>query len=115
MRPAAPRLALAGRWELAAKLMHGALWFLLLALPVTALLTLGSESHPLTLWGGVRVERLPFAGVGAVKWIDWGEVHEFLAVAMMWFAGLHAVAALFHHLVLKDGLLASMWPRARSG
>ena len=31
--------------------------------------------------------------------------------AILWLAGLHALAALYHHLVLKDGVLASMLPR----
>lgn len=116
VRPAAPQFPMADRLRLASKLMHGALWFVLLALPVTAFLALGSEGHPLTLLGGVRVDRLPLiAGSKAVRWIDWGEVHEFLGNAIMWLAGLHAAAALFHHLVLKDGVLASMWPRARPG
>jgi cytochrome b561 len=29
----------------------------------------------------------------------------------MWLAGLHALAALFHHVVLRDGVLVSMLPR----
>ncbi|MGA8785710.1 MAG: cytochrome b, partial [Polaromonas sp.] len=31
--------------------------------------------------------------------------------AIVWLAGFHAAAALFHHFVLKDGVLASMLPR----
>ena len=32
-------------------------------------------------------------------------------LAIHWLAGLHAAAAIYHHLVLKDGVLASMLPR----
>jgi cytochrome b561 len=32
----------------------------------------------------------------------------------MWLAGLHAAAAIFHHLVLKDGVLSAMLPRTKS-
>ena len=42
---------------------------------------------------------------------DWGEVHEFLGDAIMWIAGLHAAAAIFHHVVLKDRVLSSMLPQ----
>jgi cytochrome b561 len=35
-------------------------------------------------------------------------VHGFLGDAVMWIAGLHAAAAIYHHVVLKDGVLASM-------
>ena len=90
-------------------------WLLLLALPVTALLALGSESHPLTLLGGVRIERMPMIADSAIaKLADWGDVHKFLGDAIMWLAGLHAAAAIYHHVVLKDGILSSMLPRKGS-
>ncbi len=111
VRPAAPKLAMAGWMHLSSKLVHFGLWALLLALPVTAILALGSEGHPLTLLGGVRVDRMPFIAESAIaKWADWGDVHKFLGDAIMWLAGLHAVAALFHHVVLKDGVLSAMLP-----
>jgi len=101
--------------QMAARLAHGALWVLLLALPVTALLTLGSESHPLTLLGGVRVAQMPIIADSALaKLADWGEVHQFLGDAIMWLAGLHAAAAIYHHFILKDGVLAAMLPFKRS-
>jgi len=28
----------------------------------------------------------------------------------MWISGLHAAAAIFHHLILKDGVLSAMLP-----
>ena len=60
LRPAAPRFQMAKWMHLATRLMRIALWALLLALPVTAFLALGSEGHPLTLLGGVRIDRMPF-------------------------------------------------------
>lgn len=116
LRPAAPQFQMVGWMRLAARLMHAALWGLLLALPATALLALGSEGHPLTLLGGVRVDRLPLIAGSAIAGLaDWGEVHEFLGDFIMWLAGLHAAAAIFHHLVLKDGVLSAMlsWRSAR--
>jgi cytochrome b561 len=38
-------------------------------------------------------------------------VHTWLGDAILWLAGLHALAALYHHIVLQDGVLASMLPR----
>ncbi len=38
------------------------------------------------------------------------EVHELLAYSLFGLAGLHGVAALWHHFVRKDGILARMWP-----
>lgn len=94
-----------------ARLVHAALWVLLLALPLTAFLALGSEGHPLTLLGGFRIDRMPVIADSALaRLADWGDVHGFLGDAIMALAGLHAAAALFHHLVLKDGVLATMMP-----
>jgi cytochrome b561 len=37
-------------------------------------------------------------------------LHGWLGDTLLWLAGLHALAALYHHFMLKDGLLASMLP-----
>jgi cytochrome b561 len=111
LRPAKPRFEMAPWMHVLARLVHGALWVLLLALPATALLALGSESHPLTLLGGVRVDQLPWiAGSRLGELADWGDVHGLLGDVIMWLAGLHAVAALFHHFVRRDGVLVAMLP-----
>jgi cytochrome b561 len=39
---------------------------------------------------------------------DW---HGYLAYALFGIAGFHALAALWHQFVLRDGLLSRMWPR----
>jgi cytochrome b561 len=41
------------------------------------------------------------------------ELHELAANALLAVAALHAAAALWHHRVLKDGVLRRMWPRLR--
>jgi cytochrome b561 len=38
---------------------------------------------------------------------DW---HGYLAYGLFGLAGLHALAALWHHLIRKDGVLRRMWP-----
>lgn len=111
VRPAAPTFEMAGWMHLASKLTHLALWTLLLALPATALLALGGEGHPLTLLGGVRVDQMPLiAGSRLAELADWGDVHGFLGDAILVLAGLHAVAAIYHHVLRKDGVLKSMLP-----
>lgn len=39
------------------------------------------------------------------------EWHGYLAYALFGLAGAHALIALWHQFVLRDGLLARMWPR----
>jgi cytochrome b561 len=41
---------------------------------------------------------------------DAKELHGFIANTLLILGGLHGVVALWHQLVLKDGLLRRMWP-----
>lgn len=111
VRPAAPKIQMPSWMHLLARLMHIALWGLLFALPLTALLALGSEATPLTLLGGFRIDKLPFIADSYLAGLaDWGDVHKLLGDALIWLAGVHAMAALYHHFKLKDGVLFSMLP-----
>ena len=111
LRPSVPKVPTAQWMNIAAKLMHLALWTFLLALPATALLALGSEDHPLTLLGGLRVDHMPLIAESALGQLaDWGDLHQLLGDAVMWLAGLHAAAALYHHFVVKDKVLMAMLP-----
>lgn len=115
-RPAAPQISMEKWMHLTSKVVHLALWELLLLLPVTAILALGSESHPLTLLGGYRINEMPLVLNSPIaKMADWGDVHKFLGDAVMWIAGAHAVAAIYHHAILKDGVLLTMLPSRSKG
>jgi len=95
----------------AAKIAHGLLYSLLFLLPITAISGAWLEGHPLTLLAGVQVAA-PFGispdshDLGA----QIAEVHSWLGDVIMWLAGAHALAAIYHHLMLKDGVLNSMLP-----
>ncbi len=98
------------RWmEGASKIVQGLLYVLMLALPVTAVTGAWLEGHPLTLLGGRHIGPAlsPAHDVGAAI----AAVHGWLGDAIMWLAGLHAVAAIFHHVVMRDGVLVSMMPQ----
>ena len=111
LRPRAQRHALPPWMERSSKIVHVVLWILLLALPLTALLSLGSEGHPLTVLGGLRIDRMPLiANSGIGNLADWGDVHGWLGDILIWLAGFHAIAALYHHFVRKDGVLRAMLP-----
>lgn len=111
MRPRPPKSDMAQWMRLASKATHIALWALLLLLPTTAVLGLMTEGNPLTLLGGIRVNASALIAKSVLSGlIDWGEIHKLLGTSIMWMAGLHAGAALFHHFKLKDGILRSMLP-----
>jgi cytochrome b561 len=87
---------------------HLGLYALLLAIPLTAIAGAWLEAHPLTLFGIGNVgPLLPQAH-------DLGQsiayIHTILGNVIIWLAGLHAAAALFHHFILRDNTLLSMLP-----
>ena len=105
-RPATPAMP---RWmDLAAKVVQGGLYFLLFALPITAIWGAWLEGHPLTLAAGLRIA--PAFGEAHSAGAVIAEIHTWLGDAILWIAGLHAAAALFHHVVLRDQVLVSMLP-----
>lgn len=110
VRPDPPAVA---RWMgIAASSVQGLLYVLLVAVPLTAVAGAWLEGHPLTLIAGVRIAPMLSARQAAGESV--AELHGLLGDALVWLAGLHALAALFHHYVLKDGVLLSMLPRRRS-
>src|SRR6185369_2437483 len=98
------------RWMVvAAKAMHGALYVLLFALPITAIAGAWLEGHSLTLLAGVEIS--PRLGLSHDMGVEIAALHTWLGDAILWLAGFHALAALYHHIMLKDDVLASMLPR----
>ena len=101
------------RWMgLASKAVQVLLYVLLLALPLTAITGAWLENHSLTLLGGVVVA--PWLSPNHDLGASIATLHTWLGDSIMWLAGLHALAALYHHFVRKDGVLLSMLPRVGS-
>jgi cytochrome b561 len=106
-RPEAPAVA---RWmTVLATVVQWLLFLLLLALPLTAITGAWLEGHPLTLVNGVEIAPLLASSHGTGESL--ASIHKLLGDAIMWLAGFHALAALFHHVVLKDEVLTTMLPR----
>ncbi len=95
--------------NVAAKGVQGALYLLLFALPFTAIVGAWLEGHPVTLLAGMEIASPLSISHGAGATI--ATIHTWLGDAILWLAGFHALAALFHHLVIKDNVLTSMLPR----
>ncbi|MFX1764888.1 cytochrome b/b6 domain-containing protein [Paraburkholderia sp. A1RI-2L] len=106
-RPETPPIS---RWMVViATIVQGVLYLLLLALPLTAITGAWLEGHPLTLVAGAQIQ--PLLGASHEAGAVFASIHKWLGDAIMWLAGLHACAALLHHLVLKDNVLTTMLPR----
>lgn len=87
---------------------HGALYLLLLILPVSGLLILIAAGKPVTLIG----LPLPVWGDGSravAKSVK--AMHELFGNAMIMMIALHFVAALWHQFVRRDGLMLRMMPK----
>ncbi len=98
------------RWmRMASKVVQALLYLLLFALPITAVTGAWLEAHPLTLLGGLEIG--PFLGPAHDMGASVAELHGWLGDAIMWLAGIHAAAAICHHVLLRDGVLLSMLPR----
>lgn len=94
------------------KVVQRTLYALLVLVPLTAICGAWLEGHPLTLLGGVRVE--PLIGEAHSAGSAVASIHTWLGEAILWVAGVHAAAALFHHFVLRDGVLRAMLPGAKT-
>lgn len=92
----------------AAGVVHAALYALMLALPISGWLVTSSfpKRHPIS----VGLFDLPFLPVSASlpRAILAHGVHEVLSLAMVALVLGHILAALHHHFILRDGLIARM-------
>lgn len=85
--------------------LHGLLYLLMLLLPLTgiAFSQMGGRSVALFGWGLPQLLAPDPVLRGTVK-----EFHELLGNSVYFLVGAHALAALWHHLVLKDETLKRM-------
>jgi cytochrome b561 len=105
-RPSRPEMP---QWMQAlSKAVHGALYLLLFVVPVTAITGAWLEGHPLTLLGGLEIP--PLFGKSHSLGSTIASIHTWLGDTILWLAGFHALAGLYHHYLLKDNVLASMLP-----
>lgn len=88
-----------------AKTSERALYALLLCEPLTGLADSLLHGKPFVLFVWTVPALLP----RSLAWSTaFHELHEWGALALAALAGVHALAALFHHLVLKDDVLEAM-------
>lgn len=88
-----------------AYLTHGLLYLLLIAQPLMGWANASSRGWKITLFG---VDLPPLAPTGSAIGHKLGDVHGALAWVMLGLIGLHVAAALYHHFLLRDGVLRRM-------
>jgi cytochrome b561 len=91
--------------------VHGLLYVLIFVIPILGIVTF--------IWHGrvfdFGLYRLNF-GVRSNRAIfhPTEDIHGYLAYTLFALAGFHALAALWHHFIRRDGVLRRIWPSARS-
>jgi cytochrome b561 len=92
------------------KVVHGALYVFMFFMPILGWLILSGEGDVIPFYGWT----LPALISENKELADFlQEVHETGGVIGYWLIGLHAVAALFHHYILKDNTLLRMLPKRK--
>lgn len=100
-------------WErMAARASHFAFYVLLLVVPLTVwAMASGAKRYPLDWFGLFPIPYLPISDSAAHLG---HELHEIVGFGMAGLVALHVAAALRHHFLLRDGVLARMLPGRRA-
>ena len=94
--------------RLAGTATHHTLYLLLFVTPLTAIAGAWLEGHDIAAFGFVALP--PPVSTDHAAGATIAELHGWFGDAIIWLAGLHALAALFHHFIRRDGLLRRMLP-----
>jgi cytochrome b561 len=95
-------------WQsLFAKMIHVALYALMIVMPLLGWLTLSAEGHAVPFFG-LQLPLLVGPSKSVAEWAQ--ELHETFGTVGYFLIGLHAAAALFHHYVVRDNTLRRMLP-----
>lgn len=94
-------------WErLGATAAHHALYLLTIAIPVTGYLISTARGEGIDLFGWFEIPALLPAATGREEWA--GRLHAWLAYATLALVVLHALAAIKHQFIDKNGTLRRM-------
>ncbi|HTR07953.1 MAG TPA: cytochrome b [Paraburkholderia sp.] len=94
-------------WQrLPAHASHLVLYALMIAMPLIGWSMLSAGGYPVVLFGGVHLPPIAPHDVALYAWLR--AAHTWLALALYATVLLHLAAALFHALIRRDGVLASM-------
>ncbi|GAB5604317.1 cytochrome b [Sideroxyarcus sp. TK5] len=96
--------------QLAAKLLHLALYVLMIAMPISGYLLLSAACKPIPFFG-LELPALIDTDKELAKQIK--EVHELVGSAGYFLIGAHFVAALYHHFIVRDNTMTRMLPEKK--
>ena len=95
--------------KIAAALTHATLYLILFVMPITGYVGLAARGRPVNIFGLFDLPRVVERSIRTSA--SFQNVHDNLQYVLYVLLVLHVGAALYHQFVVKDGLLARMWPR----
>lgn len=111
-RPALPE-TMSRHERIASKIAHYALYALMIAVPVFGWLSSSAFGSPTNVFGWFTVGGIWPKDRAALPFFYYS--HKYLAWTLLVLVAVHILAALWHHIVRKDGVLRSMLPRMVGG
>lgn len=102
------------KWQKnASKITHYELYFLLLAMPLSGWLMSSAAGYPVSMFGLFSIP--PIIGKDKELANLFYEAHEILGWVILALIILHTMAGLYHHYIVKDGVLKRMLPACPGG
>ncbi len=102
-----PTLSHIPRWQQrAAKTNILFLYLLMCIMPITGFLTSTLGGHDITFYGLFTITAYAHNEVASDFF---GQAHEIISYLLIAAFSLHVMGALYHHFLLKDGVLKRMW------
>jgi len=99
------------KWQkMLGKATHLSLYALMIGMPIGGWLILSASAKPIPYFG-LELPALIGPNEALAEQIE--EIHETVGSIGYYLIGLHAVAALFHHYILKDNTLKRIMPGGR--
>lgn len=96
-------------WQnLSAKVMHAALYALMIGMPLLGWLLLSASGKPIPFFG---LELPALIGKNKELADSMKEIHETIGTAGYYLVGIHAAAALYHHYIKRDNTLVRILPQ----
>jgi cytochrome b561 len=96
--------------QLASKLLHLALYALMIVMPLIGWLMLSAAGNPIPFFG---LELPALIGENKNLAEQFKELHEIVGTTGYFLIGLHTVAALYHHYIKHDNTLTRMLPERK--
>ncbi|MBO9509702.1 cytochrome b [Thalassospira sp. A3_1] len=96
--------------KMMARIAHGLLYLVMIAMPVTGLLAVMTSGRSFSVAGLFSLPDL-----GRIEWLHEGgeEIHEFFVPVLVSLVVLHVIAAIWHHFIRHDEVLARYVPWLR--